>query len=95
MLRQSQTVIGVLELVVPPAKSGSGVALGQSEDGVVTCVVETTVYAVAGMAVATPGHTGFLGYLGTAHIGIIEIHGVLQELCVVVSITGGCGHSGH
>ena len=56
MIRQTQAVIGLLEFVVAPAKSGSSVALGQTENGVVARIVEASVNAVAGVAVAAPGH---------------------------------------
>ena len=56
VIRQTQAVIGLLEFVVAPAKSGSSVALGQTENGVVARIVEASVNAVAGVAVAAPGH---------------------------------------
>ena len=35
---------------------------------------------IVGMAVTTPGQEVVLGNIGTAHIRIVEIHGILQEL---------------
>ena len=91
----SQRVIAVLVLIVAPAQCGSGVACRQTELYVVACVVETAVYLIGSVAVISPCELRSTSHIAAAHISVVEIHGVLQQLCIVVVGCSRCGQRLH
>ena len=91
----SQCVVAVLVLIVAPAQCGSGVACRQTELYVVACVVVTAVHLIGSVAVISPCELRSTSHIAAAHISIIEIHGVLQQLCIVVVGCSRCGQRLH
>ena len=91
----SQCVVAVLVLIVAPAQCGSGVACRQTKLYVVACVVVTAVYFIGSVAVISPCELRSTSHITAAHISIIEIHGVLQQLCIVIIGCSRCGQRLH
>ena len=91
----SQCVVAVLILIVAPAQCGSGVACRQAKLYVVACIVVTAVHLIGSVAVISPCELRSTSHIAAAHISIIEIHGVLQQLCIVVIGCSRCGQRLH
>ena len=91
----SQCVVAVLILIVAPAQCGSGVACRQTKLYVVACIVVTAVHLIGSVAVISPCELRSTSHIAAAHISIIEIHGVLQQLCIVVIGCSRCGQRLH
>ena len=82
----TQRIICILKFVVAPAQSCCGITSRHTKLYVVTCIVETANHFIASVAIATPVKCRSRIYIITAHISIIEIHGILQQFCVVVRV---------
>ena len=93
MSRLSQCIIAVLEFIIAPAQSRSGVASRQTKLYVVACIVEAAVHFIAAVAVISPVKLGGTSHIRAAHIAVVKIHGVLQQLCVVVIRRSRCRHT--
>ena len=89
----SQCVIAVFEFIVAPAQGRCGVASRQTKLYVVACIVETAVYFIAAVTAASPAELRGSVNIRTAHIAVVEIHGVLQQLCIVVIRCSRCRHA--
>ena len=82
----TQRIICILKFVVAPAQCCCGITSRQTKLYVVTCIVETANDFIASVAIATPVKCRSRIYIVTAHISIVEIHGILQQFCVVVRV---------
>ena len=82
----TQRIICILEFIVAPAQCCCGITSRQTKLYVVTCIVETANDFIASVAIATPVKCRSRIYIIAAHISIIEIHGILQQFCVVVRV---------
>ncbi len=87
--RLTEFIIRILEFIVTPAQRRSGVTLRQTELYMVTRVMEAIVAVIAGMAVAAPVQRAVCLYAAAAHVRVVQVHAVLQELCVIVIISSG------
>ena len=85
-------LIRVRELIIAQTESSCGIALRETEHYVVACIVETAGDLIGGMAVASPFETASGNV--TAHIGVVEIEGILKESCVIVVICRSCRERG-
>ena len=82
----TQRIICILEFIVAPAQCCCGITSRQTKLYMVTCIVETANHFIASVAIATPVKCRSRIYIIAAHISIIEIHGILQQFCVVVRV---------
>ena len=82
----TQRIICILEFIVTPAQCCCGITSRQTKLYVVTCIVETANHFIASVAIATPVKCRSRIYIIAAHISIVEIHGILQQFCVVVRV---------
>ena len=82
----TQRIICILKFVVAPAQCCCGITSRQTKLYVVTCIVETANDFIASVAIATPVKCRSRIYIIAAHISIVEIHGILQQFCVVVRV---------
>ena len=86
--RLTEVVEYVLVLVVAPAERCARIARCYAEFYVVAAVVVAAGDGVIGVAVVAPREAALLADLTAAHIRVVHIQRILQELGVVVGVLG-------
>ena len=86
---------GIAELIVAPSERRCGEASREAEFHMVAGIVEAAVHPIGRVAGAAPRHAGRIGDIGAAHVGVVEVERVLQQLGIIRCIgirrlDGGC-----
>ena len=80
----SQCIIAVFKFIVAPAQSRCSIACRQTELYVVACIVKAAIHLIAAVAVVSPVKLRRAAHIRATHISVIKIHGILQQLCIII-----------